>query len=283
MSQKCIKKKNWQVTSLSTKKPRSERKISKVKYIICDISSKKEINKKLSKSNFDYVINLGGYVDHSHKKKVYNSHYLGCKNLADFFIRKNIRSFVQMSTGLEYGNSLKLHKENIKCKPRSIYALSKYKATLYLLNLYQKKKFPVTILRLYQAYGPNQDYNRLIPYLIINSLKNKKFDCTDGRQIRDFIYIEDLTELILKVFENTKTKGQILNIGSGYPIKIKDIINKIVLICRKGKPIFGGIKMRKDESLKMCPDIKKIKKILNFKNKHSIGAGLKKTISYYVK
>ena len=54
---------------------------------------KKKLYKKLEKENFDYVINLGGYVDHSNKLKTLQSHYYGCKNLVDYF-KKKILSYL---------------------------------------------------------------------------------------------------------------------------------------------------------------------------------------------
>ena len=71
-----------QVVSLSKNKPQKKRYLKKVKYIIADISKKDSIKKKI-KEDFQYVINLAGYVDHSNKNKTYNSHYLGCKNIAE--------------------------------------------------------------------------------------------------------------------------------------------------------------------------------------------------------
>ena len=66
---KCLKK-NFLVTSLSTKKPKKDRRIKKVRYLFCDISKKKKLFKLLnSNSNFDFVVNLAGYVDHTNKKK----------------------------------------------------------------------------------------------------------------------------------------------------------------------------------------------------------------------
>lgn len=282
LSLQCIKK-NWQVVSLSTKKPIWKRKIAKVKYLICDISSSKNIKKKIANFKFDYVVNLGGYVDHSNKSKVYKSHFIGCKNLADFFRRKNIKSFIQIGTGLEYGNKPYLHNELLDCKPKSIYAKSKYKASKYLLNLFIKKKFPITILRLYQAYGPYQDPNRLIPSVIQSCLKEKKFACTNGNQIRDFIYIDDLIRLFFLIFDNNQARGKIFNIGSGERVKIKNLIMKIVKLCKSGKPVYGSLKMRKDESLMMCPDMKLVKKILKFKKKIALKKGLFKTIAYFKK
>ena len=61
-------KEGWTVTSISTRRPKKLRYISKVKYIICDITKKSILKKKINK-NFDLVVNLGGYVDHSNKKK----------------------------------------------------------------------------------------------------------------------------------------------------------------------------------------------------------------------
>ena len=92
LSKKCLKK-NFSVTSISTKKPNKSRYLKKVKYLFFDISKKK--NFKKIKSKFQYVVNLSGYVDHSHKTKTFNSHFIGLKNLADFFLFQNIKKFIQ--------------------------------------------------------------------------------------------------------------------------------------------------------------------------------------------
>ena len=81
-------KKGWQVTSISTKPPKKARYLPKVEYILCNIAKKKSLKKSIQK-NFNYVVNLGGYVDHSNKKKTFESHYTGCKNVAEIFLKKN--------------------------------------------------------------------------------------------------------------------------------------------------------------------------------------------------
>jgi nucleoside-diphosphate-sugar epimerase len=92
LAKKCLLKK-WDVTSISTNRPKTVRFLPKVKYVILDITKKKPLLKKI-KSNFDYVVNFGGYVNHSEKVKTYKSHYIGCKNLADIFKNKKIKSFI---------------------------------------------------------------------------------------------------------------------------------------------------------------------------------------------
>lgn len=138
LAKACLKL-NWNVTSLSIKKPSKLRKLIKVKYFNCNIGKANQI-KKLSKSNFNYVVNLGGYIDHFNKENTYKSHFIGVKNLANFFLKRNIESFIQIGSSAEYGNIKSPHSENAKCNPKLIYGKSKLKATNYLLKLYKKKK-----------------------------------------------------------------------------------------------------------------------------------------------
>ena len=282
LAKKCLSLK-WNVTSVSTSKPK--KRLKKVKYIYCDISKKYQIISRIDK-NYTYVVNLAGYVDHSKKKKTYQSHYLGVKNISNYFLKSKIKKFLQMGSSLEYGDTISPQKENAfisKSKIKTVYALSKFLASNYLMNSYKKFKLPVTILRLYLTYGPDQDINRLLPIVIVSCLKNKKFDCSNGRQYRDFIYIDDLIDLIINALENRRAVGEIINAGSGKKYNIKKIIEKICKSTKGGKPDYGKIKLRKDEPLVLYPSILKAKKILKWKPKINFDKGLNKTIKYYKK
>ena len=79
-----------------------------------------------------------------------------------------------MGSSAEYGGLTKPQKETAKCVAKSFYGKAKLASTRYLIKQHKLKKFPVTIFRLYQAYGPNQDINRLIP-IVINACKKSRF------------------------------------------------------------------------------------------------------------
>jgi len=273
-------RRGFQVRSLSKNNPVKKRYLKKVKYIVADISNKNFIN-KIIKEDFQYIVNLAGYVDHSDKINTYKSHYIGCKNISNFFLKKKLKSFVQVGSSMEYGIAKSPQKENFKCAPQSVYGKAKFLSTKYLLNLYKKKKFPVTIVRLYQVYGPYQDLNRFMP-VVINSCKNNKdFPCSHGRQYRDFLYINDLIDAIFLILKNPKANGEIFNIGFGRPLKIKNIIKKILFYYKSGNPQFDKIKLRSEEQMKIYPDISKARSVLNWKPKVNFLTGLKKTIQYY--
>ena len=244
---------------------------------------KRNFQKKID-GNFDYVVNLGGEVDHSKNNKTYKSHFIGVKNISNFFIiNKKISKFLQIGSSTEY-MSKSPQKENDLCMPVSIYG----KSSLAFSNpafaqKHNEKKFPSLIFRLYQVYGPYQDLNRLIPIIINGCLKKqKRFNCSSGIQNRDFLYVDDLITIILKAL-NSKIEGQIFNVGGGKKQNIKKVILKIKKIIKKGKPIFGKIKMRKDEKINTFPSINKIKKFLNWSPKISFNKGINKTIKYYIK
>jgi|TARA_B100001093_G_scaffold82810_1_gene74228 nucleoside-diphosphate-sugar epimerase len=281
LAEKCISK-GMSVTSISTKYPRKDRKLRGVKYLVCDLFKKKELQ-KLIKKNYDFVVNLGGYVDHNNKKKTHNSHYIGCKNLSNILLKKKIINFIQMGSSSEYGKLPSPHDEKKSASLQSIYGKSKYSASKYLLNLYKKKKFPVTVLRLYQAYGPGQDANRLIPFIIKSCIKNEKFPCSTGNQFRDFIHVDDVIRAILKCFNNKKAVGNIINIGTGRPKKVREVIGFIHRKIKTGYPQFGKIKLRKDEILRVYPKISKAKKILQWWPIKNFDKSIFATIKWYKK
>lgn len=256
--------------------------------MLCDLSNKKKLFDLLQNRKFHYVVNLGGYVDHSKSLKTFNSHYKGCKNLSDALLnnRNEILRFIQIGSSLEYGKLKSPHKENLKTRLKnlqSIYSKSKLMATNYLMQIFKEKKFPIVIFRIYLTYGPYQDYNRLIPIVTSNCLNNKSFATSSGLQKRDFIYIDDVIKILIKSLTIKNIEGEIFNLGTGKPVKVKSLIIKIKKIIKKGKPNFGNLPLRKDEQLLTYPNISKLKKFFKFNKFVSLSHGLKKTINFYKK
>ena len=280
----CIEKK-FQVTIISINKPKKKRYLSKAKYLTCDISKKKNID-KLKLKNFNYIVNFRGYVNHNEKTKTYYSHYIGCKNLAEYFLDKKIKKFIQIGSCVEYGDlkSPQIEKKiNFNVKIKSIYGQSKLLASKFLNGLHKNHGFPCVILRPYLVYGPKQEINRLIPITINSCLLNKSFECSEGKQMRDFLYIDDFINAVNKTLKASNVIGKSFNVGYGKPYRVRKIIEIIRNKIKLGTPRYGKVKMRKDEILKLYPDISFTKKILNWVPKISIEKGINLTIDDYRK
>lgn len=277
-------RKNFEIISLSKKKNQNLKKYKRVKYFFCDISNKKKLYKLLDKFNLNIVVNLGGHVNHSEWKKTYDTHYKGCQNLANYYAKKNISKFIQLSSSLEYGNTKSPHQEKKSIfinKLKTAYSIGKAKSTQYLINLNKSKNFPVTILRLYLVYGPDQDFNRIIPITINKLLNGKKIELTSCEQIRDFLYIDDLIRLVNIIIFSKNSKELVFNVGSGKPMRLKTVIEFIKKKIKKGTTDYGKLKLRKDENLKIYPNINLVKKVFNWYPKITLQKGLIRTINFY--
>ena len=98
LSKHCLKK-NWHVTVLSRKKPNI--KIKKITYIFADISKANDLKKKI-KLNYDYIVNLGGNINHTNHKQTYLTHFIGLKNLISVTQNIGVKKFIQIGSSLEY-------------------------------------------------------------------------------------------------------------------------------------------------------------------------------------
>tara|TARA_B100000575_G_C23085842_1_gene625792 strand:+ start:501 stop:1424 length:924 start_codon:yes stop_codon:yes gene_type:complete len=271
-------KKKWQVLSLSQTPPPKERKLKNIKYLFGDISKPKKI-KFLNNLNYQYLINCGGYVDHYNKVKTYNTHVKGCKNIYNISLKKKLKAFIQIGSASEYGSNVSPHKESIVGKPKDNYGKNKLEVTNFFQNL--ENPFPFIVLRPYQIYGPYQDNNRLIPFIINSCLRNKKFPCSSGKQLRDFLYIDDFVSAVYKVIDKKNCHGKIFNVGYGKPTKVRKVIEIIHKKIKLGKPDYGKILLRKNESSQLFPSIKKTSKYVNWFPRVKLDKGLNKTIKYY--
>ena len=126
---------------------------------------------------------------------------------------KKIKRFVQIGSSDEYGNNISPQSEDMREDPITPYSYAKTALTHFLQMLHKTENFPCVILRLFLVYGPRQKLDRFIPQVITGCLKNNEFDTSHGNQLRDFCYVDDIVQAILKSFENEEVNGKILNVG----------------------------------------------------------------------
>lgn len=278
---KFAKKKKFFTVSISKNKPSKKRRVKGVKYIIQDLRSKHELEKLTWDYNF--VINCSGYgrlLSNKSKGNIfYQNHLISLKNLVRLSNNKFLKKFIQLGSSTEYGMTKSPQKENIVCKPSNIYGKAKLACTKYLLKIFKNEKFPCVILRLFQVYGPLQQNSKIVPFVIKNSKKNKKFKVTKGNQERDFLYIDDLVLAIFKCMYNKQSNGKIINLGFGSPVRLHYVIEYILSKIRRGKALYGKKINQFKENESLYPDISKAQKILNWSPKIDIYSGINKILA----
>ena len=276
---------NFEVSVVSLNEKSLNQKINDVKYLVANITELSELSTAIKGKLFDHVINLGGYIDHLNYSqggdKVFDVHFEGAKNIVKCVNHRNLKSFIQIGSSDEYGNNTAPQNERQRELPISPYSLAKVSATHFFQMLYRTEKFPVIILRPFLVYGAYQDGSRFIPQIIQGCLDNKVFSVSEGKQLRDFCFINDVVEAIFISLNCRKAFGEIINIASGIPVDIRSVVEEVQGIVGLGKPKFGSIPYRDGENMELYADISKAKNILNWAPKIGLNEGLRRTIESF--
>ena len=277
----------FDTTVLSKNNSKTIDKLSGVSYLYADISHKAGLLNQLDRKAFDYIINLGGYVNHSNYldggDKVYDVHFNGVRNIVDCIDKSKLKGFVQVGSSDEYGNNSAPQFETQREAPISPYSCAKVASTFFLQTLYKTEGFPAVILRPFLVYGPGQGEERFIPQVIKGCVNNHKFPTSKGEQVRDFCFISDIVQAIFFALDNEQAHGEVINIASNKPITIKKMIDTIRGLIGSGEPQFGKISYRCGENMALYGDTTKAKLLLDWEPKISLEQGLEETIKWIKK
>lgn len=245
------------------------RNIRYYKYDFSDLNLLKEI---LDNENPDYIINLISYVTAERELGLFPKMIESNLNI---FLKiyeaskglKNLKITLQFGSGEEYGNIQAPFKETDKEFPMSPYAVAKQITTSTALMLNKNYNYPVCIIRPSNLFGKYQSKNKFIPYILEKLKNDEEILTTFGEQRRDFIYAADFAFVIFELLKNSEQiKGEIVNIGSGISISLKEIILYLKDKLNSNSEIkFGAIPYRENEMMDFCLDISKLENILNRK------------------
>lgn len=163
--------------------------------------------------------------------------------------------------------------------PLSPYAATKIAAENLALSYFHTYGLPITILRPFNTYGPFQKTNNeggVIPIFILRSLKGEILNIYGkGTQTRDFLYVEDCAEAIVKAALSDKIWGEVINIGTGKDISINDLARLIAGDSRRIKHI-PHIHPQSEIPKLVC-NYSKARKLLNWGPRTSLREGINRT------
>ena len=161
-----------------------------------------------------------------------SNNIIGLNNFLKYLNPKNIKKFIFLSSAEVYGkiyNKIKIS-ELTPVNPSNYYSLSKLTQELALKLFFKDYKEKLFILRLPGIYGINDNNTSIISKIISNITNHQSFNLTtDGRDLRDYIYVRDLSKIIYKIIKLKKINLQnnIINICSGETISINNLIKLI--------------------------------------------------------
>lgn len=263
-----------------------------ISYYSLNLLNSPETKELFSCLNPEYVIHLAGIKDRSLDVSIFEKQYAQNISISLSVIRAclgilNLKRIIFIGSCEEYGNTALPYNETNKEVPTSAYGLSKLAITQIVSSFFLNNNFPSIILRPSVIYGPGQGAEMFLPALVQNLLSGKIFPMTKGEQQRDFIYIDDIVNAIIKAMVADKeVNGMTINIGFGASYKIRNIV-KIVAGIIGGESFnrvdFGHYDYRKNEVMNYSVDISRANELLQWKPETNLKEGLIQTISYFKK
>ena len=258
-----------------------------VKIIKADLTNLKKIRIGLSKYKPDIIYHLATYGAYSYQNdadKILKTNLFGTWNLLKACSDLDYELFVNISSSSEYGFKEKAMKETDLLEPNSYYAVSKVSQTL-LSNFYAvNEKRPIVTLRLFSVYGPYEQPGRLVPTLLKSLFRTLPMDVVDKEIARDFIYVGDVVNLLLKVDQLKKYPGECFNLGSGKQTTIGNIINKSIAVTKRNTKFnWGKMKSRSWDNKTWVADMTKTHELLKWKTKTDLDEGIEKTWKWIIK
>ena len=236
----------------------------------------------------DGVINFAAesHVDRSifDSKPFLESNIMGVYSILDVIKEKKPDCrFLQVSTDEVFGSlENELADESYPYRPSNPYSASKASAELIIESYRKTYGIHTIVTRCTNNYGPYQFPEKVIPKTIIRAKKNMKIPVYgSGKNIRDWIFVKDHCDAVMKVFENGNT-GESYNISSSNEITNIELIEKILEYMGKSSDLIYYVEDRPGHDFRYGINSSKIRNEMNWKPTYSFEEGLQYTVEWYL-
>ncbi len=261
------------------------------KFVKGDIADKQAVGTLFNEERFDVVVNFAAesHVDRSieNPELFLVTNILGTQTLLDASNRYGVKRYHQVSTDEVYGD-LPLDRpdlfftEQTPLHTSSPYSASKASADLLVQAYYRTYGTPVTISRCSNNYGPYHFPEKLIPLMISRALADESLPVYgDGKNVRDWLYVEDHCKAIDMIIHNGKT-GEVYNVGGHNEMANIDIVKLILQYLGKPESLITFVTDRKGHDRRYAIDPTKIHNELGWLPETPFAEGIKKTIQWYL-
>jgi nucleoside-diphosphate-sugar epimerase len=205
----------------------------------------------------------------------------GTVNLLQALAPYGYDKLVYTGTSEIYGDVEVPFSEEGPVNPISPYSVSKYAGERYCRMFHQGKQWPIVMVRPFNAYGPAQSPDRIIPEIIVRALRGQELRMTQGRQTREFNYVTDLARGFVAAALHGEP-GRLYNLGCGVEVSMRDLATTILGLM--GDPIvaqLGVLPDRPTEIWRMYADAGRARDELGWTSQVSLEDGLARTIAWY--
>ena len=261
---------------------------SRCHFVRGDIANREEVLVAIEEG-LEAIINFAAesHVDRSiaSAHEFLRTNILGTQVLLDVARERGVQRFVQISTDEVMGDlgqdESAFFTESSPLAPRNPYAASKAAAEHLVFAAHHTFGLDTIITRSGNNYGPRQFPEKLIPLALTNALAGQPIPLYgDGRQVRDWIYVDDHCRAILLALERGRS-GQVYNIGARNVRQNIEVVESVLLALGKPTSLIRHVKDRPGHDRRYAIEPSKAEQDLNWCPQETWQSGLDKTIRWY--
>ncbi len=255
-----------------------------------DITKQADVERALAAAEAGNAVSVVHFAAESHVDRsiisglpFIEANVVGTQVLLDAARERGVERFVHVSTDEVYGSlgDTGFFTEDTPLAPNSPYSSSKAGSDLLVRAAVHTHGFPACITRCSNNYGPLQFPEKLIPLMISKALAGEKLPVYgDGMNVRDWLYVEDHCEAILRVLEAGQT-GEVYNIGGNNEFPNIEIVKRILAAVGKSDDLITYVKDRPGHDRRYAIDASKIKNELGWEPRFTFEQALPLTIAWY--
>lgn len=234
----------------------------------------------------DWIFHLAAHGAYSWQKdvrRIFDTNLGATINLLEASLAVGFEAFIHTGSSSEYGFKDHAPAENEWIEPNSHYACAKAAATLYCRHTAQAHDAHIVTLRLYSAFGPYEDMNRLMPKLIGHGLRGEFPPLVNPDIARDYIYVDDVCDACIAAARaTTAARGAVYNLGSGVQTSLRDVVEIARCLMKiPAEPHWGTMPSRVWDTSTWVADNRKIETELGWHPQCTFEQGLKMMIDWY--
>lgn len=260
-----------------------------VSFTYLDIGNKEKVDSFFGKFQPEIIFHLAAHfanqnsVDHPVSDVTTN--VLGLINLFEAQ-KKNtaLKKIIYASSSCVYGALEIMNEANFVTPYETPYAINKYVGELYCKYYAEIHRLPVVCARIFNSFGPGElpgQYRNVIPNFILKAIRGEDIFVTGtGNETRDFTYVSDTVELLLKLANSAFRNAEIFNGGTGTKTTIKYLAETIVRITKSKSKIIYSEARSWDHVKHRCSDISKSKVNLGYTPVTNFEVGLLETVEW---
>lgn len=251
----------------------------------CDLRNTSLLRNTMDGIRPDVIVHAASYgvqARHQDSYETVSTNVLGVSSLIEAVLHLDgLKRFIMIGSGFEYEDQGEPIKETARLIPDTLYGASKI-AGFTIADFYRREhELPLVTLRPFSVFGPKEDENRLIPFIIRSILNGGPVKISHGLQTRDFLFVSDFVHGVVMAAEGKLGDGEVYNMVSGKSVTVANLARQIINLMEGNVLLDTGkyTSPRKDRVV-FCGDASKIER-LGWSPAYSLERGLLETIAWY--